>query len=89
MSELNQFERWAGRAREESAPEPWVVGGVMHRLSAWPRLTDAWEGGTVWATFGAMGAAALVLAVLGLGAWALLDNPLGAWARDLGQWGML
>ncbi len=89
MNALNQFERWAGRARAEAAPEPDVADAVMRRLrrSSAPRVINPppW----MWAVSAASIAAAAVFGVLGYMAWFELDAPGVSLLQEISAWGML
>ena len=70
MSDMERFQRWARRAREEGAPGPDVVPAVMARLRRMPALDAPPPPRTLlWALSGAAGCVATVCAALGYQAW--------------------
>ena len=87
MGSVDKFGRWAKRAREEPAPEPYVAETVMRRLSEAQPQTGTWL--PVWLLSGATACAAVIFAVLGVQAWVAVSDPFGTWMQDLATWGVL
>jgi len=98
MTNLERFERWVHRARQETAPQPDVCAAVMARLlpalaarraPGAPAESNVW----LWLVSGATAGAAAVCAVLGYGAWTTLSDPWPMWFDQalpgIFNWGVL
>jgi hypothetical protein len=85
MADLQQFERWAARARQEQAPQPDVAPAVMRKIRRLQAPAEDDRGLWAWALGGA-GATAAVCGVLGYFAWWEMTAPWVSWARELSDW---
>ena len=88
MNEMNQFDRWAQRARWESAPRPDVSARVLRRLQgSQPAAAplNGWFVGFAAAT----AAATLACAWVGYAAWMELAAPWQGWLPELSGWGII
>ena len=88
MPNLDHFQRWAQRARDENPPQPDVAGAVMRRLRQMeaPRPeTGPW----MWAASAASVCASVACAALGYAAWVELSAPWQGWIQELSDWGVL
>ncbi len=88
MNEMRQFEKWAQRARWESAPAPDVSARVLQRLQEAQPARAPVNGWFVGFT-AAAAAAALICAWVGYVAWVDMGAPWQGWLHEFSGWGTI